>query len=84
MDVCKRCCGEVCLATLEAVDAAAGEAEDSAVVALAEVEVLVAVVVVDLAAGSAEVETLVAEVREAVGKLIRVIREKMWAGLSYG
>jgi len=55
---------------LGAVDAAAGAAADSEEVALVVVEV------VDLVAVLAEVGTLVAEVRAAVGKMIRLIREK--------
>jgi hypothetical protein len=39
---------------------------------------------VDLVAVLAEVATLVVEVREAVGKITRVIRKRMWLGLSYG
>ena len=68
--VCRRCCGEVCSAISEAVDAAAGAAADSEEVALVVVEV------VDLVAVLAEVGTLVVEVRAAVGKIIRLIREK--------
>jgi hypothetical protein len=64
---------------LEAVIAAAGAAADSEVVAL-----VVAAAVVDLVAVLAEVGTLVAEVRAAVGKMIRLIRENLWSGLSYG
>jgi hypothetical protein len=45
---------------------------------------LVVVEVVDLVAVLAEVGTLVAEVRAAVGKIIRLIRENLWSGLSYG
>ena len=71
MDVCKRYCGEVCLATSEAVDAAVGAEEDSAVVALVVEAALVVAAVVDLVAVLAEVGTLVVEVREAAGNVIR-------------
>ena len=61
--VCRRCCGEVCLATWVAVEAAAGAEADSVAEASAAV-----VAVVDLAAVLAEAVTLVAEVRAAVGE----------------
>lgn len=67
MDVYRRYCGEVCLATSAAAAVAVGAVADSAAVALAVVADLAVAGVVDLVAVLAEVATLVVEVREVAG-----------------